>query len=422
MTLEVDIDDPAFLADPIPYLAQARADGGLCPISGRGWYLVARADLVREVLCDPVRFSSGVHRHAAPPAEVADEVARIRAQGWPYAPALGTNDPPGHTRYRRLINKLFTPRSVEAMRPEVEHVADELAAALVDGDVVDFFQAFARPLPVWAISRIVGLPHSARADVQRWTDAATASIGARPQPQRWVALESDLLHMQRTLAAALHDHAAAPAGSVLGRLAAALEEPDDEAFPLSTSVLLTLLRELVVAGNETTARLLTEVVRLLGDRPEEWARVRADGARAEAIAEEALRWASPTQSALRRVTQDTVLGGTALPAGTTLVVSFAAANRDPATCPRPDVFDPERSEPRQHVAFGLGPHVCVGAGLARLELAVAIRTLARHVDALPLVDGAALAYTNSYTIRGLQSLPVTVHRRASAAAGRVGAP
>jgi cytochrome P450 len=414
--VDLDLDDPQFLQCPYPELARARADSGVCPWPSRGWYVVTRAELVREVLLDTERFSSKVHKHSQPPAEVADQVAAVRARGWPYTPALGTNDPPEHTRYRRLINQLFTPRRLSSMRPLVEHTADELAAALPDDAVFDFFTAFAQPLPVWAISRIVGLPDERRADVQRWTRAATASIGARPDADQWVEFENDLLDMQLTLAAALEANRGTPGDDVLGRLAAALDEPVDAdgTVPPTTAVLLTLLRELIVAGNETTARLLTEIVRLLHDRPGEWARVRSDPGRADAIVEEALRWASPTQTALRRVTRDTELRGVALPAGTTLVVSFASADRDSELFDAADDFEPDRDGLRRHLAFGLGPHMCVGAGLARMELRIAVQTLARHVDAIPVVDPAALSYTQSFTIRGLHGLPVTVQRRVAA--------
>jgi cytochrome P450 len=410
----IDIDDSAFLQCPFPDLARAREASGVCPVPSRGWYIVTRAELVREVLRDTARFSSQVHRHSEPPPEVQAEVAVIRAKGWPYTPALGTNDPPVHTRYRKLVNQVFTPRALLWMEPLVVQAADELARALPDGKAIDFFTAFAQPLPIWAISRILGLPDSRRADVQRWTRAATASIGARPEASQWVEFESDLLDMQFALAEALEQHRRTPSDQVLSQLAAALDaaaDDDSGEAPLSTAVLLTLLRELVVAGNETTARLITEIARLLSKQPDEWSRVRADPARAELIAEEALRWASPSQSAMRRVTEDTELGGVPLAAGTTLVVSFAGADRDEAVFDDPDRFDPDRPGLRQHLAFGQGPHICVGAGLARMELRIAIQTLARHVDELTVVDEASLQYTQSYLIRGLEGLPVTVGRR-----------
>jgi cytochrome P450 len=417
----VDLDDREFLRCPYPALAAARTAGGVVPAGRPGWFLVARADLVREVLRDTATYSSAVHKHSQPPAEVADEVAAIRARGWPYTPGLGTSDPPVHTRNRKLVNQTFTPRGLAWMEPLVADVAAELAAALPDGSAIDFVDAFAQPLPVWAISEILGLPAAHRTDVVTWTRAATASIGARPAADRWVSDELALLELQTVLAAALQeqrgdsaDGAAGEEGRLIGRLAAAAEAgPEQE---ISTALLLTMLRELLVAGNETTAKTIAQVVLLTDGREDVWERLRREPAHADAVAEEALRVTSPSLSAHRRVTADTELGGVPIPAGSTLVLSLAAANADPAVFTDPERFDPERDarELRQHLAFGQGPHMCVGAGLARLELRIALRTLAGVVRRIDVVDPGSVAYNESYMLRGLLSLPVVVTRLAPA--------
>lgn len=410
----VGLDDPEFLRCPYPALAAARDAGGVVPAGRPGWFLVARADLVREVLRDTATYSSAVHKHSQPPPEVADEVAAIRARGWPYTPGLGTSDPPVHTRNRKLVNQTFTPRGLAWMEPLVADVAAELAAALPDGSAdgtsVDFVAAFAQPLPVWAISEILGLPAAHRADVVAWTRAATASIGARPAADRWVADELALLELQKVLAAALDEQRGDAAGRLIGRLAAAAEaDPGQE---ISTALLLTMLRELLVAGNETTAKTIAQVVLLVDGREDVWERLRREPEHADAVAEEALRVTSPSLSAHRRVTVDTELGGVPVPAGSTLVLSLAAANGDPAVFTDPERFDPERDarELRQHLAFGQGPHMCVGAGLARLELRIALRTLAGAVRRIDVVDPDSAAYNESYMLRGLLALPVVVTR------------
>ena len=417
----VGLDDPEFLRCPYPALAAARAAGGVVPAGRPGWFLVARADLVREVLRDTATYSSAVHKHSKPPPEVAEEVAAIRARGWPYTPGLGTSDPPVHTRNRRLVNQTFTPRGLAWMEPLVAGVAAELAAALpdgADGTAVDFVAAFAQPLPVWAISEILGLPAAHRADVVAWTRAATASIGARPAAGRWVADELALLELQEVLAGALDEQRGdGPDGSgrLIGRLAAAAEaDPEQE---ISTALLLTMLRELLVAGNETTAKTIAQVVLLTDGREEVWERLRREPEHADAVAEEALRVTSPSLSAHRRVTADTELGGVAIPAGSTLVLSLAAANLDPAVFTDPERFDPGRDprELRQHLAFGQGPHMCVGAGLARLELRIALRTLAAAVRRIDVVDPGSVTYNESYMLRGLLELPVVVTRLAPGA-------
>src|SRR4051812_21435455 len=172
-------------------------------------------ELAREALTDPGRFSNQVSRRTAPPAEVADEVAAIRADGYPYVPTLLTNDPPAHTRYRRLVQRTFTPRALAWMEPLVADVAEQLAATLPDGETIGIVEAFTRPLPVWAISRVLGLPDDRRADVHRWTDAATATIGAQLSSARWPEVERDLLDFQHTIAGELERRRREPADDLL---------------------------------------------------------------------------------------------------------------------------------------------------------------------------------------------------------------
>jgi len=131
---ELDLFGPHFQADPTAWYELARQHEPVHYAPKHGWFIITAAELVREVLRDAERFSSRVHKHTQPPPEVADEVAEIRAQGWPYYPALGTNDPPDHTRLRRLVQRAFTPRSIAWMQPLVRQTADELA---VHGRVID---------------------------------------------------------------------------------------------------------------------------------------------------------------------------------------------------------------------------------------------------------------------------------------------
>jgi cytochrome P450 len=424
MTVTPDFDvaalDPftdEFQQCPFPALAALRAGSPVQPLVEPGWYIVTTMELVRELLSDPKRFSNQVSRRTPPPPEVADEVAEIRAQGFPYVPTLLLNDPPEHTRYRQLVQRTFTPRALSWMQPLVAEVAEELAARLPDGGPMDLIEVFTRPLPVWAISRVLGLADERRDDVRRWTDAATATIGAQLPARRWPAVERDLLDFQHSIAAELEQRRRSPSDDLLTALVQSTTmDADSGAAPIGTAELVSLTRELMVAGNESSLRLLADIIWQLDARPEEWACVRAEPRRAERLVEEAVRLASPSAAVFRRVVQDTTLGGFSLPAGATLVVSVLSANRDETEFPDPDIFDPDRPLTQRHVSFGQGIHSCIGNVLARMEARHAVQALAKHVERIDVVDRDSLRHLPSLIVRGLAELPSYVHRRSSESA------
>jgi cytochrome P450 len=174
--------------------------------------------------------------------------------------------------------------------------------------------------------------------------------------------------------------------------------------------LITLLRELVVAGNETTGKFIAEAVRTFGADASVWDRIRQDPAFAEKAVEEAVRMASPTQHVMRMAAAETDLDGTHVEKGQVVMLSLASANRDEQLFPDPDRFDPDREGLRGHMAFGQGVHACVGAGLARMESVIALQVLAGQVDRIVPSEPAG-PYTRSYIIRGPLEMRATVHRR-----------
>lgn len=408
-TMTVDPYDDDFQQDPFPSYRRLRAESPIYQVPGEPWFMVTTMDLIRQVLRDPATYSNAVStaRRSEPPAEVAEEVAAIRAQGYLYRPALGLNDPPEHGRYRRLVNRAFTPRALAWMDPLVEQTARELAGALPDGEVVDIIDTVTRPLPIFAILRILGLPEERRADIARWSEAATASLGAKLTSERWLEVERDMLDFQQVISGELDERRARPREDLLSAIVRS--EPDEE--PLGNAELVWLVRELLVAGNETTTRALAEIVQRLDDRPDPWREIRADPSVVSGMVEEGVRMSAPAIGMFRQVTRDTALGGVNLLAGTTLYLVYGSANRDEQVFSRPDAYDPNRPNVREHISFGHGIHACVGAGLARIEAAATLRALADNVDGLHVVPDAELRYIASFFIRGLMQLPVRVERR-----------
>lgn len=421
MTDTLPIVDPhtdSFHQNPYPTYAMLRADAPVYEIPGQpGLWFVTTWALVREALLDPARFSNVLPpaRRDTPPPEVADEIEAIRAQGFPYTPALGTNDPPQHTRYRRMINRAFTPRAISWMDPLVNEVADQLAGGLEDGDVIDAMERITIPLPVWAIMRILGIEDRYRDDLRRWSDSSNASLGGKLTAERWIEVERDILEFQQVICGILDDRRADPQDDLLSRIVAT-EEGEE---PLTNQELVWLVRELIVAGNETTIRALADIFVNIDDmraeQPDIWDRLRDDEDFRRKVVEEGIRLASPVMGLWRVTTCDAELGGVTIPKGSTLFLAYSSANRDDSVFPDPDAFDPLRENVKEHLAFGHGIHVCVGAPLARLEASSALRALGENVTALEVVDRDALRYGPSYGLRGLTGLPVRVRRRPDSA-------
>ena len=380
-----------------------------------GLFFVTTWALVREALMDPARFSNMLPpaRRTDPPAEVVEEIEAIRAQGFPYSPALGTNDPPQHTRYRKMVNRAFTVRALAWMEPLVDEVADQLAASLPGNEVVDAMERITIPLPVWAIMRILGIDDRYREDLRRWSDSSNASLGGKLTAERWLEVERDILEFQQVICSILDERRANPQDDLLSTLVKA----EEGEVPLTNQELVWLIRELIVAGNETTIRALADILVYLddlrADEPDVWDRLRDDESFRRGVVEEGIRMASPVMGLWRVTTCDAELGGTVIPKGSTVFLAYSSANRDDAVFTDADTFDPLRENVREHLAFGHGIHVCVGAGLARIESGSALRALANNVTAIEVVDRDALTYGPSYGLRGLTGLPVRVHRRSA---------
>ncbi|MDE3204262.1 MAG: cytochrome P450 [Acidobacteriota bacterium] len=404
--LTVDPYSPVFQRDPFPTYDALRAQAPVYKVPGAEFHIVSSMALIREVLADPTTYANSVTRgrRTPPPPEVADEVERIRAQGVPYVPTLNGSDPPDHARMRRLVSRAFTPRALEWMDPVVTQIAVELVESLPRTGTFDLIDALARPLPIYAICRILGLPAGLRNDIARWSDAATASLAAAPMdPHRWIETEEATLDYQRAILAVIAERRSTPGDDVLSLLV----QPDETGETLSDAELVWFVRELLVAGNETTTKLLADLVLRMDDRPELWRLLRDQPGRAADIVEEGLRLASPVHGMFRRVSRDTVLGGVHLEKDATLFLSFLSANRDEDHFDDADALDIDRPNTRSHLSFGRGIHVCLGASLARKEATICLVELAR-VGMLRVEQGQSLEFAPTFLLRGVTGLHVHI--------------
>lgn len=403
----LDIDGESFQRDPYLWYAAMRATAPVFRVSGRDAVFVTTMALVREVLSDPGTYSSRVPRQTRPPVEIEQELAALRQDRPPSMSVLVGNDPPEHTVFRRMANRAFTPRAVAGMEHQIVAIARELVDRLPDEG--DFVRDFAKPLPIWTIGEILGLRRENRASIARWTAALTATVGHELDGAQWLAVERERVEFDRAIVAEIDLRRDAPGNDLLSRIVTSVDDEVD-AVTDATAIALNLVRHLLVAGNETTSRVLAECVALLAQHPHEWERLRRTPRRAGAIFEEAARLTCPVQQLVRRVTRPVTLGGVELAAGTTVLISFASASRDESVFTDPDRFNPGRPELRGHLAFGHGVHACLGAGLARLEGTVALRELARGLHRMSVMPHEP-RYLASYLLRGRTTLPVKTEHR-----------
>ncbi|ARZ66533.1 cytochrome P450 [Streptomyces albireticuli] len=389
------IDLAALVSDPYGTYARLREAGPVHRFTGpdgRPAWLVTRYEDVRAGLADP-RLSLD-KAHAAPG----------NYGGFSLPPALDANllnmDPPDHTRVRRLVVKAFTPGRTEKLREPVRRTADALLDAVEADGRADLLAAYAGPLPIAVICDLLGVPPEARKDFRAWTDAMIAPDRTRPHLMKEAV--GELLRFFTGLIAAKR---AAPADDLLSDLIAVRDGEGDDR--LSEDELTSLAFLILFAGYENTVHLIANSVLALLDHPELMRQLRMDPDGMGAAFDEFNRWEAPAPLAIRRFPlEDIEIGGVTVPAGETVLLSVASANRDPRHFEDPERLDPNR-ERKGHLGLGHGIHYCLGAPLARMETEIALAALLERFPGLTLdVPREELEWRPSMRARGLISLPV----------------
>jgi cytochrome P450 len=298
--------------------------------------------------------------------------------------SLVFNDPPLHTRVRKLLAAAFTPRALAALQPRIEAVVDGLLDQHADRGRMDLVEDFAFRLPVEVICDMLGVPPGERAPFRRYSLAILGALEPVTGPERQAAGNAAVAEFSAYLDQLIAERAKRPADDrdILGTLIHGVADGER----LSHDELVQNCIFLLNAGHETTTNLIGNTVDALLRFPGELARLKADPGLIKSCVEEGLRFESSNQLGNRRLSADLEIGGEMLKAGTYIHIGIGAANRDPAQFPEPDRFDVAR-EPNRHFAFGSGVHMCLGAVLARLEGTIALGRLVARFDGLRR-DGA----------------------------------
>ncbi|QUL37402.1 cytochrome P450 [Erythrobacter sp. JK5] len=403
---------PETLIDPFAYY-RAIHDAGIEieHLPEMNAFVVYSYDLCSEATGKPEIFSNDF---TVLMGAEDDEIKAILADGWDNPPTLLTADHPVHTRNRKLVNLAFSAPRVNAIEADMRAKSIELIEAMADKGECEFVEAFAIPLPVAMIAQQIGLDNDPK-QVKYWSDAAVDRFSQLATRERQLECARAFVEYQKYMKGKIAERREHGGDDLLTDLVEARVEGET---PLTDEEIMSIMQQFMVAGNETTTSTIAGCLLQLIRNPDqmEKARAAAGGRDPKLIGnmvEEALRYETPTAGMWRIVKEDTELGGVAMPAGTVVQLRYAAANRDPKKFGDPDKFDVERTNARAHLAFGKGPHMCVGNMLSRKEMLVAFDELLERLDDFAIADESGIEVLPNILLRGVTRLPITFNRKAA---------
>ena len=397
---------PETLVDPFDYYRQIHEAGiTIDHLPEMNTFIVYSYDLCSEATGKPDIFSNDF---TALMGADDDEIREILAEGWDNPPTLLTADAPVHTRNRKLVNLAFSAPRVNAIEEDMRAKSIQLIEAMAQKGKGDFVQDFAIPLPVTMIAQQIGLDNDI-GQVKEWSDAAVDRFSQMVDRERQLECARAFVEYQKYMKSKIDERRANGGDDLLTDLVEARVEGET---PLTDEEIMSIMQQFMVAGNETTTSTIAGAMLQLIRNPDQMAKAKAaaggrDPKLIQNMVEEALRYETPTAGMWRLVTQDTELGGHAIPKGAMVQLRYAAANRDPKKFENPDAFDVDRKNARAHLAFGKGPHMCVGNMLSRKEMLVAFDELLERLDNFQIADEDGIAILPNILLRGVTKLPLS---------------
>jgi cytochrome P450 len=404
----VDFSDLETQRNPFEAYRQLHRQGPVYRDPGTGFFVVTDYDMLRDVARNPSLFSNDNGVILIRSGELGKKIRAMQEEhGIPSVSVLLTTDPPAHTYHRAFVDKAFSPARVKQLEEYLKGVCEDLLDRLDGRDEIDFVADVCVQIPVLVVADLLGVDRSRAGDIKRWTDATARASDPTLDDETMLELLKVACGLELFIRELAQKYRLEPNDSLLSTVA----NMTVDGRPLTDPELVSLMRQVFVAGHETTTNTMAGAMMWMINVPGLEARLRNEPQLIELFVEEVLRLEAPLQAMFRRATADTVLGDVEIPAGSVIVMRWGAGNRDPKRFPDPDSLDLTRRNVRNHLAFGTGIHFCVGNQLARAELRIAITALLKRFCNFRYVDGEnSIERSPHYFQYGISKLLIGFYR------------
>lgn len=378
---EYNFLDPKVQDDPFEYYRALHEQAPVYYMPEMGIYMVSRYEDLKRLLLDTATFSNRLDaRFLQGDNYHFYEDAIVEGGGWLDIHTLNSADPPEHTRYRRIGDKIFSARRIEGIVPRVNEIVNTIMDRFIDRGECEFVTEFAFPVVGTVISEQLGLDSRDMATFKKWGDAIMAPAKGVLTPDELREAGETIVEMQKFVARKLEERRKDPKDDLISAL---VQAGGEEEQPLDMAELQSLMRQFLSGTYESLVSEISHGMWLLLRFPGQMAKLRADPDLVPAFIEELLRFESAVPGLARLVTKDTEIAGVHIPKGAIVMTRYAAANHDASKFPCPHLFDIDRAD-KSHLSFGMGVHMCIGRVLARREMNSAFTNILRRMDNIQL--------------------------------------
>lgn len=403
---------PELLKAPYVMNQRLRDEAPVFQDPNSGIFFISRYEDVTRMAMDHQTFSSKMLRsNRAVNSNVDPEIAEIMKQGYGQVDTMLTEDPPLQRRYRKFVDKAFSPASLKALEPFIEKTANDLIDTFIDKGECEFLDEFGVLLPLTVIVNQLGAPASDMDLFRKWTNAFIGNLSGQLDREGLIQAAKDMIEFQHYFVARCEERTKQPEDDILSKVVNARIDGEQE---LSNAERVSIISQILVAGNETTSASLTEGIWLLIQNPDQYELLKADPSpeMISNLVEETLRISSPSSNMFRRTTKDVEMHGVTIPENSICFARFLSANHDERQFPDPFKFDLTRPNLKDQVAFGKGVHHCLGAALSRREMNIGFKVILDRMENFRLIDGASEPeFSANALLHGLNGLQLAFDKK-----------